>query len=73
MAKMAARANASAGTRVASPNAAHMATTAYGLQAPRKPIQTATDSYGEEAFTHIHRRDSYKVQKHDKHKKISTT
>lgn len=48
---MAARANASAGTRVASPNAAHMATTAYGLQAPRKPIQTATDSYGEEAFT----------------------
>lgn len=53
-ANTAATANASGGTRVASPKAAHMATAAYGLQAPRKPIHTATDSYGEETFTHIH-------------------
>lgn len=49
-AKTAAMANATGGTCVASPKAAHIATTAYGLQAPRKPTHTATDSYGEEAF-----------------------
>lgn len=48
-AKTAATANAAGGTCVASPKAAHIATTAYGLQAPRKPTHTATDSYGEEA------------------------
>lgn len=51
MAKMAAMANASGGTCVASPKAAHMATAAYGLQAPRKPIHTATDNYEERADT----------------------
>ncbi|TNN73271.1 hypothetical protein EYF80_016434 [Liparis tanakae] len=48
LASTAARANASGGTRVASPKAAHMATTAYGVQAHRKPMHTATDSCGEE-------------------------
>lgn len=47
LASTAAMANASGGTRVASPKAAHMATTAYGVQAPRKPIHTAIDSYRE--------------------------
>lgn len=51
---MAARANASGGTCFASPKAAHMATAAYGLQAPRKPMHTATDSCGEEPFTRIY-------------------
>lgn len=53
LANTAARANASGGTRVASPKAAHMATAAYGLQAPRKPIHTATESYGGDIHTHM--------------------
>lgn len=55
LAKTAARANASGGTCVASPKAAHMATAAYGLQAARKPMHTATDSCGEEAVAHVQR------------------
>lgn len=54
LASTAAMANASGGTRVASPKAAHMATTAYGVQAPRKPMHTAIDSYREEKFPHAH-------------------
>lgn len=54
LANTAARAKAAGGTCVASPKAAHMATTAYGDQAARKPMHTATDSCGEGAFTHMH-------------------
>ena len=48
LAHTAARAKAVGGTFVASPKAAHMATAAYGVQAAKKPIHTATDSYGKE-------------------------
>lgn len=45
LAKTAARAKAMGGTVAGSPKAAHMATTAYGLHAVRKPMQTATESW----------------------------
>lgn len=45
MANMAGSANARGGMASTGPNAAHMDTTAYGLQAARKPTQTATLSW----------------------------
>lgn len=54
LAKIAASANAVGGTCSLALNAAHMATMAYGLQAVRKPMHTATESWnGNTAVIHI--------------------